>query len=311
MKTNVKHLGSALLLLLIALLPALVRAEPAVPLFDKAKLIVEQLQDLDSMQRNVEACYFSEKRTSTVASRSAHLWPKHAGLDGKLLNRVFGHLAGTPEYEGFISAYRSLMQRPDYRRLHTDELFAEYMRLLESGRMRFLTQLKDCQEDSAEKFAVQAHEGLAEPIPVKTVRFGLANGSQRPGSGRAVAAAGLQVQMPLSDSAPLARGRKSASRVVVHGMDRSGSATTAVLTVGTRYSNQVGKKNGPRMVDTNVGVPAETNAVDRILKVPIAPTTVGGLPRRPSYQWGRQKTLKERLGPNAVTALSPKKGPTK
>ncbi len=227
MKTNVKQIGSALLLLLIALLPALVRAEPAVPLFDKAKLIVEQLQDLESMQRNVEACYFSEKRTSTVASRSARLWPEHAELDGKLLNRVFSHLAGTPEYEGFMSAYRSLVQRPDYRRLHTDELFAEYMRLLESGRMRFLTQLKDCQEGSAERFPVQAHEGLAGPIPAKTARFGLANGSERPGSGRAVAAIQLHIHVPSSGSKPLTMGQKSPLRIVVRGMKRSSVVSSA------------------------------------------------------------------------------------
>ena len=93
------------------------------------------------------------------------------------MNRVFGHLAGTPEYERFITEYRTLIQRPDYRRLHTDELFAEYMRLLESGRIRFLTQLKEWQESLAEKCSAQVHEGLAQSIPVKTVTFGHAEGS--------------------------------------------------------------------------------------------------------------------------------------
>ena len=143
-----------------------------------------------------------------AACWSGQSWRDHAELDGKLMNRVFGHLAGTPEYERFIREYRTLIQRPDYRRLHTDELFAEYMRLLESGRIRFLTQLKEWQESLAEKCSAQAHEGLAQSIPVKTVTFGHAEGSQRTESGRVVPAIRLQVQMPLSGSTPLAVGQR-------------------------------------------------------------------------------------------------------
>ena len=144
-----------------------------------------------------------------VACWSGQSWRDHAELDGKLMNRVFGHLAGTPEYERFIMEYRTLIQRPDYRRLHTDELFAEYMRLLESGRIRFLTQLEEWQESLAEKCSAQAHEGLAQSIPLKTVTFGHAEGSQRTESGRVMPAIRLQAQMPLSGSTPLAVGQKS------------------------------------------------------------------------------------------------------
>ncbi len=103
------------------------------------------------MQRNVEECYQAEKRTPMVACWSGQSWRDHAELDSKLMNRVFGHLAGTPEYERFIMEYRRLIQRPDYARVHTDELFAEYMRLLKSGRTRFLTQLKEWQEKFSRK----------------------------------------------------------------------------------------------------------------------------------------------------------------
>jgi hypothetical protein len=230
MKTKAKLFCSSLLLSLIIMLPGTVRAESAVPLYDKTKKLFEQLQDLELMQRNIEKCYQAEKRTSMVACWSGQSCREHAELDGKLMNRVFGHLAGVPEYERFIMQYRTLIPRPDYRRLHIDELFAEYMRLLESGRIRLLTQLKECQESLAEKCSAQAHEGLAQSTPVKTVTFGHAEGSQRTESGRVVPGIRLQLQMPLSGSTRMAVGQKSVSRIVVHGMDQSGSTSTAAPT---------------------------------------------------------------------------------
>jgi hypothetical protein len=226
MKTKAKLLCSSLLLSLIIMLPAIVRAESAVLLYERANKLFEQIQDLELMQRNIEECYQAEKRTPMVACWSGQSWRDQAELDGRLMNRVFGHLADTPEYERFIMEYRTLIQRPDYRRLHTDELFAEYMRLLESGRIRFLTQLKEWQEGLAEKRSAQAHEALAQSIPVKTVTFGHAEGSQRIESGRVAPAIRLQVQMPLNGSAPLAVDQKGVSRIVVLGMDQSGSAST-------------------------------------------------------------------------------------
>ena len=165
------------------------------------------------MQRNIEECYQAEKGTLRVASFARQSWGEPAELDGKLINRVFGHLADTPEYERFVKAHGALIQRPDYKRLHTDELFAEYMRLLESGRIRFLTQLKEWQESLAEKCSAQAHEGLAQSIPVKTVTFDDAEGSQRTESGPVAPAIRLHIQMPLSGSTPSAVGQKSVVNV--------------------------------------------------------------------------------------------------
>ena len=196
-KTKTKLLCASLLVSLIIMLPVTVRAESAVLLYERANKLFEQIQDLELMQRNVEECYQSEKRTPMLACLSRQSWRDHACLDGKLMNRVLGHLAGTPERERFIKEYLTLIQRPDYRRLHTDELFAEYMRLLESGRTRLMTQLKDLQESLTEDGSNQPHEGLAQSIPVKTVTFGHEEGSQRTESGRVVLAIWLQVQMAL------------------------------------------------------------------------------------------------------------------
>ncbi len=231
MKTKAKLLCSSLLLSLIIMLPATVRAESAVPLYDKTKKLFEQIQDLELMQRNVEECYQAEKRTPMVACWSGHSWRDHAELDGKLMNRVFGHLAGTPEHEKFITEYLTLIQRPDYRRLHADKLFAEYMRLLESGRTRLMTQWKDLQESLTEDGSVQLHEGLAPSIPVKTVTFGHAEGSPRTESGRVVPAIRLQVQIPPSGSTPLAVGQKGVLWTVFPGMDQSSSPHTVAPTI--------------------------------------------------------------------------------
>src|SRR5271157_4903964 len=181
------------------------------------------------MRRNVEECFQAERRTPMLACWSGQSLRDHAELDGKLMDRVFGHLAGTQEHEKFIMEYLTLIQRPDYRRLHADKLFAEYMRLLESGRARLMTQWTDLQESLTEDGSNQLHEGLAQSIPVKTVTFGQAEGSQRNESGRVVQTILLQVQMPPSGSTPFAVGQKSVSSVV-HGMHQSGLASTAAPT---------------------------------------------------------------------------------
>jgi hypothetical protein len=224
MMTKTKLLGSSLLLSLIIMLPATVRAESAVLVYERANQLFEQVQDLELMQRNVEECYRAEKRTPIVACWSGQSWRDHAELDGKLMNRVRSSPA--PEYERFIMN-RTLMQRQDYARVHTDELFAEYMRLLKSGRTRFLTQLKEWQESSAERSSAQAHEGLAQSFPVKTVTFEHAEVSQRIESGRLVPAIWLQLQMPRSGSTHLAVDQKS----LVPGIDQSGSPHTVAPTI--------------------------------------------------------------------------------
>lgn len=214
MSTKVKLFCSSLLLSLILMLPATVPAESAVPQFDDAKKLFEQIQDLELMQRTIEESYQAEKRTPIGTCWSGQSWRDHTESPGKLMNRVFGHLANTPEYERFIREYRALIQRPDYRRLHTDELFAEYMRLLESGRTRLMTQWKDLQESLTEDGSDKVHEGLAQSIPENTVTFWHAEGSQRAQTVRVVPAIRLQVQMPLGGSAPLAVGEESVSGIV-------------------------------------------------------------------------------------------------
>ncbi len=222
MKTKLKLFGLSLVLSHLVILPATVGAESAVPLGDKGKKIVEQIQDLELLRRNIEACYHREKGITSEARIVRLSGPNLAGLDGALLNRVFGHLAGTPEYERFVTEYRKLIQRPDYRRLHTDELFAEYLRLLESGRIRFLTQLKAWQAGSGERCAAQTHERPDQTAPM-TVTFGNLRASQKTGSRRLVPAAiRLQAQMPLSGFAPSTGGQEVVSSlVVVPWMDQS------------------------------------------------------------------------------------------
>jgi hypothetical protein len=125
-------------------------------------------------------------------------------------------------------ANRKLVQRPDYRRRYTDELFAQYMSLLESGRTRFLTQLQEWQENVPERYPVQiqSHDGLTQPISVKKFTLGHTKGTKRNERVRVVSAVRL-LQMPLSGSTPLAFCWKGVSRNVVHAIDHSGSAGTA------------------------------------------------------------------------------------
>jgi len=148
-----------LLLSVIIMLPATVRAEWAVLVYGKANQLFEEIQDLELVQRNIEECYQSEKGTLRVESFGRQSWGEPAELDGKLINRVCGRLAEAPAYKGFVKAHWALIQRPDYRRRHTDELFTEYMRLLESGRIRFLTQLKEGQERLVENGSIFDKEG--------------------------------------------------------------------------------------------------------------------------------------------------------
>jgi hypothetical protein len=232
MKRKAKLLCSSLLLSLIIVFPATIRAESAVPLYDNTKKLFEQIQDLELMRRNIEECHEAEKLTPMATSRSGQSWRDHAELDRELMNRAFGYLAGTPEYERFIREFRRLIRDQDYRRLHSDELFAEYMRLLESGRVRFLTQLKEWQENFAEKYSVQADEVLAQSIQVQTFTLGHAEGPQgSENNRRVVPAIRLQAQVPLSGPTPLVLGQRSVSKIVVHGIDQSASPGTAAPTI--------------------------------------------------------------------------------
>jgi hypothetical protein len=182
MKVKTQLLCSSLLLSLVIVLTVAVPSErTAVARHGKADRLVDQLRDLELMRRNVEECYHAQTGAPVVESVCMLSRRNPETLNGALINRVFGYLAGTPEYERFVAAHRELVQRPDHRRLHTDELFREYMCLLESGRIRFLTQLKEWEESLGEGCLAQAHEGLAQFIPVKRVVSGHAQGSQRAG----------------------------------------------------------------------------------------------------------------------------------
>ena len=117
------------------------------------------------------------------------------------------------------------MERPDYRRLHSGALFTEYMRLLESGRIRFLSQLKELQENPAEERSAQTHEVSVQSIPVETVTFEHTEGAHRAEGGRVVAPIRLHLQVPSSASRPLTLDQKTNLRIVVLGVDQSGSVS--------------------------------------------------------------------------------------
>ncbi len=131
------------LLSMSGVFPATVQSQGLlVPLNGKTENIFHQLMDIELLEQNIVHCYQTEKGAFTVGSLARHSWGEPAELDGKLLNRVFERLSGTPEYERFINVYRSVIQQSDYSRPYASELFAEYMRLLESARTRLTTQLR-------------------------------------------------------------------------------------------------------------------------------------------------------------------------
>lgn len=228
MNKKAKLLCSCLMLSLIIMAPPSLRAESAVKPYDKSMKLFDQIRDLDLMQRNIEECYQAEKRTLVGKCSSGHYDKDNTEFDGELMNRVLGHLANTQEYEAFMMAYLDLIQRPGYRHLHSDDLFAAYMRLLESGRLRFLAQLEDRQESVPD----QAHAGLVQSVPVKPVMFGSAEGLQRADSDRPVPALLFHVQVPLSGSVPVALGGKGVSIIVVPLTDQSVSAVNAAPAIG-------------------------------------------------------------------------------
>ena len=143
MRTKARLAGSCLLLLMVIVFPATGRAQgTSVPLDDKARRLFEQLQDIEQLERNLSRCY-SEGKGTVSATFSVRPAPGElAELDHELINRVFTRLEGTPEYETFHQAYRTLAQHTDYSRLIDAVLFTEYMRLLESAKARLTTELK-------------------------------------------------------------------------------------------------------------------------------------------------------------------------
>ena len=115
-------LYSYLLLSMFIVSPSTAQSqELLVPLNGENKKIFGQLVDIELLQQNIVQCYRAENGTFTVTSLARQSWGETAELDGKLLNRVFARLTGTPEYERFMDAHRSLIQRADYSRLYAPE----------------------------------------------------------------------------------------------------------------------------------------------------------------------------------------------
>ena len=159
MSTRTMLLCLSLMFLVSIMAPAPSRSESAATPSRNASDLFEQIRDLELMQRNIETCYRFERIRSVTcpggkefgawrngAEDSFHASSGLAELDARLIRRVFTSLAGFPEYEKFIAAYRTLTQRPDFKRLHTGVLFSEYMRLLESARTRLVSQVNERQE---------------------------------------------------------------------------------------------------------------------------------------------------------------------
>ncbi len=165
MKIKAKLFGSLLLVATITMTPGIVRSQDlSIPYDDNVYQLIEQIQDLEFMGRDIERCYEAQKRTAMLASLSRQSLTDLTQFNSELINRVFGHLAGTPEYERFVKVYRALILSPDYKQLYSANLFVEYKRLIESARARLTTQLKErlisLAKESSAQFYVKS--GLSE-----------------------------------------------------------------------------------------------------------------------------------------------------
>jgi hypothetical protein len=143
----------------------------SIPFDDRAFQIIEQIQDLELMGRNIQRCYEAEKRTSMSASLSGQTSADSTRFNGELVNRVFGYLVGTPEHGRFVEVYRELIRYPGYKKNCAANLYAEYIRLIKSARTRLTAELKErlrilVIESSAE---FSASRELPESNPVNIV----------------------------------------------------------------------------------------------------------------------------------------------
>ncbi len=143
MKNNDKPFLSFVLLCIIILTPTPARSgEITASMDEEFYRLITQIGDIESLKCNIQDCYHTEKQILEVARPSGQSPNYSAKLDSELVNRVFGYLADTPEHERFVKVYSSLVQRSNYREFCTGELFAEYMKLLQSGQARLMTQLQ-------------------------------------------------------------------------------------------------------------------------------------------------------------------------
>ena len=176
MKKKTTLFGSLLLVAAITMTPGAVRSQDlSMPFDDRAFQIIEQIQDLELMGRDIQRSYEVEKRTAMSASLSRQSFTDSTRFNSELINRVFGYLVGTPEYERFVKMYQALIRSPDYKQLYSANLFAEYMRLTESASTRLTTELKErlrslAIESSAE-FSVWNEFYDSNPINIVVHRY--------------------------------------------------------------------------------------------------------------------------------------------
>jgi len=156
MKTKTSILACLLLVATIAMTPVTVRSHDlSIPFDDRAFQLIGQIQDLELMGRDMQRRFEAERRTATVASLSRQSTTQSIQLNGELINRVFSHLAGAPEYERFVKVYQELIRPPGYKQICTANLLAEYMSLMQSARTRLTTQLKDRLRSLAKESSAQ------------------------------------------------------------------------------------------------------------------------------------------------------------
>jgi hypothetical protein len=143
MKNNAKPFWLFTLLCMIILPSTLSLSAETNSTMDKQICqLITQIRDIESLKCNIQNCYHTEKQILEVARPSGLSTSFSAKLDRELVNRVFGYLSNTPELESFVKAYTALLQRSNYREFFTSELFAEYMKLLQSGQARLISQLQ-------------------------------------------------------------------------------------------------------------------------------------------------------------------------
>jgi hypothetical protein len=143
MKNKVVILCCYILLSIIIAFPCTARSqELSIPLDRNTQQLFEQLQDIDLLQRNIGKVYQAENKTILNASLTLRSAGEPMELDRTLVDRVFSRLSDTQEYQSFMKAYQTVIQRPDYSRLYVTEMFGEYMRLLDAAKARLTAELK-------------------------------------------------------------------------------------------------------------------------------------------------------------------------
>ena len=171
MKTKINILG-LLLLVTIAMTPGSVRSQDlSIPFDDRAFQIIEQIQDLELMGRNIQSRHEAAKQPEMSDSFSRRSLTNSTQFNREPMNRVLGYLIGTPEHESFVTVYGALIRSPGYEKAYTANLFAEYRSLIESARTRLTLELKDRLRILAIESSAQfsASRELSESDPMNIV----------------------------------------------------------------------------------------------------------------------------------------------